>query len=412
MTHLVGLLLGTEEDWPRAFEQLTARLGTFEWRGGTHELATERVLNEPFDLRYRARYSLVLDRVGWWYMLPREWLKKIALMDDVYLLNNPFTFQSMEKHSAYCAMMRLGLKVPDTWLIPHKQPPWNERFPTTAARYNQPFDLADIGNRVGFPLYLKPFDGGQWRGVTRARDEDSLRRRYDESGEQLMHVQSAVEDFEVFTRSLSIGPETMVMWFDPARPLHDRYQVRHDFLTPEQGDEVVTISRTVNAFFRWEFNSCETIIKDGVVYPIDYANASPDVALTSLHYYFPWAIKTLVKWVAFCVVTDRPMRLNQNTRDYFAIGDRDDLAYEERLPEYRKLADAYFQIEAYDEFCAEAVAAVDEIAREWFASGDFDELLVRVVRATFPPHEHDEMVARHRGLVGQWVREQLSVAAP
>ena len=31
-------------------------------------------------------------------------------MDDVYLLNNPFTFQSMEKHSAYCAMMRLGLK--------------------------------------------------------------------------------------------------------------------------------------------------------------------------------------------------------------------------------------------------------------------------------------------------------------
>ena len=50
-----------------------------------------------------------------------------------------------------------------------------------------------------------------------------------------MHVQSAVEDFEVFTRSLSIGPETMVMWFDPDRPLHDRYQVRHDFLTPEQG---------------------------------------------------------------------------------------------------------------------------------------------------------------------------------
>ena len=90
-------------------------------------------------------------------------------MDDVYLLNNPFTFQSMEKHSAYCAMMRLGLKVPDTWLIPHKQPPWNERFPTTAARYNRAFDLADIGDDVGFPLYLKPFDGGQWRGVTRAR---------------------------------------------------------------------------------------------------------------------------------------------------------------------------------------------------------------------------------------------------
>ena len=65
------------------------------------------------------------------------------------------------------------------------------------------------------------------------------------------------------------------MWFDPSQPMHDRYQVRHDFLTPELGDEIVTISRLVNAFFRWEFNSCETIVKDGVAYPIDYANASP-----------------------------------------------------------------------------------------------------------------------------------------
>jgi hypothetical protein len=76
MRHLLGLVLGTEEDWPVAFEHLTGRLGPFEWRGATHELATERVQNEPFDLRYRPRYSLVLDRVGWWYLLPREWLKK------------------------------------------------------------------------------------------------------------------------------------------------------------------------------------------------------------------------------------------------------------------------------------------------------------------------------------------------
>ena len=70
--HLLGLVLGTEEDWPTAFEQLAARVGTFEWRGGKHELAIERVLNEPFDLRTPSRYALVLDRVGWWYLLPRN----------------------------------------------------------------------------------------------------------------------------------------------------------------------------------------------------------------------------------------------------------------------------------------------------------------------------------------------------
>ena len=55
-------------------------------------------------------------------------------MDDVYLLNSPFTFQSMEKHAAYCAMLRLGLKVPQTVLVPHKNPPDNARFAYTAAQ--------------------------------------------------------------------------------------------------------------------------------------------------------------------------------------------------------------------------------------------------------------------------------------
>ena len=55
-----------------------------------------------------------------------------------------------------------------------------------------------IGEEVGFPLFMKPFDGGAWVGVTRVTDGDELRRRYDESGERLMHLQASVEDFDVF----------------------------------------------------------------------------------------------------------------------------------------------------------------------------------------------------------------------
>ena len=92
-------------------------------------------------------------------------------MDDVYLLNSPFTFQSMEKHAAYCAMIRCGLKVPRTVLVPFKHPPDNARWAYTAARYNRPFDLDEIAERVGYPLFMKPYDGGQWVGVTRIGDE-------------------------------------------------------------------------------------------------------------------------------------------------------------------------------------------------------------------------------------------------
>src|SRR5205807_258945 len=127
---------------------------------------------------------------------------------------------------------------------------------------NQPFDLERIGERVGYPLYMKPFDGGQWIGVTRISSPEELRTSYDESGERLMHVQGAVEDFDVFTRSLSIGPQTLVAKYDPSAHGHYRYLLEREFLSIELEREVATISRLVNAFFRWEFNSCETIVKD------------------------------------------------------------------------------------------------------------------------------------------------------
>src|SRR5262249_12231060 len=206
---------------------------------------------------------------------------------------------------------------------------------------------------------------------------------------------------------LSIGAETMVMWYEPDRPLHDRYQIRHDFLSPELGFEVVTFSRLVNALFRWEFNSAETIVKDGVASPIDYANASPDVALTSLHYYFPWAVAALVKWSAFSLATGRRSRvIDQDTRRYFAVGDRDDLDFEGKLAEYRRLADEYFQVEEYQAFCAAALPHLDETLLEYVESGEFDDLIVQTVTSTFPAHEHEEFVTHYRGILAAWARDR------
>ena len=162
--HLIGLLLGTEDDWPTAFEEIVRRLGPVPGPDGArHTFDTERITIEPFSLRDRPRHDLVIDRLAYWYYHPREWLKKVAMMDGVYVLNSPFTFQSMEKHAAYCAMMRLGLKVPETVLVPYKNPLGNARYAYTAARYNQPFDLDAIADQIGYPLFMKPYDGGAWR---------------------------------------------------------------------------------------------------------------------------------------------------------------------------------------------------------------------------------------------------------
>jgi hypothetical protein len=134
------------------------------------------------------------------------------------------------------------------------------------------------------------------------------------------------------------------------------------------------------------------------------------VALTSLHYYFPWAIRSLLRWCAFCVVTGRQMRVDLDTREYFAIGDRDDLSYDDKLREYRRLADEYFETERYEEFLAEALASLDEITVEYFESPELDTLLVESVRSTFPEHEQEHFIAHYRGLLSAWVADQRAAA--
>ena len=407
--HLIGLLLGTEDDWPRAFEEILRRLGPVPGPGGTrYSFDCERITIEPFDLRDRPRYDLVIDRLAYWYYHPREWLKKIALMDGVYLLNSPFTFQSMEKHAAYCAMMRLGLNVPDTVLVPYKNPLDNSRYAYTATRYNQPFDLDAIARRIGYPLYMKPYDGGAWRGVSRINNPAELHAAYDQSGEMLMHLQKAIDNYDAFARSLSIGAETMVMRFQPDQPMHLRYAVDHDFLSPEVGGQVVTIGRLVNAFFRWELNSCETLVKGGDVYPIDYANACPDLSLTSLHYYFPWAIRALVKWCVFALAVGRQPPLDLATDRYFEVADDPGASYAEKLSVYRAFADAYFESERYGDFCASSLPHIDEIVLDWVAGPDFDQLLVETVRSVYPAHEHDQFIGHLRGLLSLWVSDETA----
>ncbi len=404
--HLIGLLLGSEEDWPLALEAIVRRLGPVRTADGrVHEFDTERLTIEPFRLTDPVRAGLVIDRLAYWYYHPREWLKKAALVDETYLVNNPFTFQSMEKHSAYCALLRLGLPVPPTVLVPYKEPVDNVRWAYTSAKYNRVFDLGAIAAELGYPLYLKPFDGGGWRGVARIENESDLHRSYDESGRMLMHLQAAVPH-EYVVRALSIGPETIVMRYQPDRPPHDRYVVSHDFLSPTARRRVVAMSRLVGSFFGWELNTSELLVDGDTVVPIDVADPCPELGVTALHYYFPWAIKALVRWSVYCLATGRRQRVEMCTERYYAIADDPTLDEEERLAAYLALADEQVETDRYWEWCEAHLPQLDEQVLDWVDSTDFDRVLRESVGAAFPTADQSALLDHYHGLVERWVVDE------
>jgi len=408
----IGLSLGADICWPICYEEILKQLKLALPIGGdTVRFEVERVSIEPFALRQPVRYDVVLDRLTHWYHTSREWLKKAVVMNDTYLFNNPWSIQSNEKHTSYAAMMRLGLPVPETWLVPPKEYDFESQadLKVTLERYARLFNLGEIGDRIGYPLFIKPFDGGAWVGVQKISSKEELYKAYDSSGRRIMHLQKAIDPFDLFVRALGVGPQVRLMKYDPSAPLHDRYRVDRDFVSESERRTMEDICLTINAFFGWDFNSCEALRQDGVFHPIDFANACPDSQVTSLHIHFPWLVNAKLRWSIFVAATKRTMRWNLDWQPYFAIAGTD-APLEEKLAGYAKLARAHFDADHFEEFCATHLSHFDEVSLEFFGTPTAKDAVRQKVAALFPPHESDSFTEHFWGRIQEWRRDAAAGA--
>jgi hypothetical protein len=402
VTRRIGLSLGADLCWPAAYEELVQRLDlAIPHKKDTVRFEVERVQVEPFDLRYKPSYDLVIDRLTHWFNTSREWIKKIAVMDDVYVLNNPWSIQSMEKHTSYAAMMRLGMPIPETWMIPPKEYTDEGDTRVTVQRYNKLFSLTSVGEKVGYPAFLKPYDGGGWVGVTRVTDERSLHGAYDKSGTRVQHLQAAVKDWDLFVRAIGVGPQVNIVRYNPDAPLHDRYMVDFDYVNGDEHLHLQRLCRTINGFFGWDFNSCESLRSGGTFFPIDFANACPDSQVTSLHYHFPWLVKALLRWTLFCATVQRKPTVNLNWQPYFKIAAKD-IPFEEKLAQYDALALKAWDADAFHEFNERHLGHLDEVAAEFFATDRFYEIVTAKVTALYPAHEIEKFSKHFFGMVQFW----------
>jgi hypothetical protein len=401
----IGLSLGADLCWPLCFEHMIKRLDLrIPWQGDTLRFEVERVTIEPFDLRQPCRYEVVVDRLTHWYHTSREWIKKCIILNDLYVFNNPWSVQANEKHTSYCAMMRLGMPIPETWMLPPKSYEPTPDLKPTLTRYARLFDLKKVSEVVGWPFFLKPYDGGGWRSVTRVADEKAAWKAYEESGTAVMHAQAAVEGFDLFVRCIGFGPQTRCVLYDPSAPLHDRYTMKTGFMPAADEEHLRKLTLTINAFFGWEFNSCEALRKKGLWYPIDFANPCPDSQVTSLHFHFPWLVKAYLRWTIFCAATRRKMRRTLDWDPFYAVAAQD-LSYEDKLDRYAKIAEERFETARFDEFCKQHLGHLDQVAFEFFGSPEAKEAVRVKVAALFPEHELERFTELFWTRIQDWRRQ-------
>ncbi len=111
----IGILFGMENTFPQA---LVERINSFEMP----EVTAEFVQLGGVRMAEPSRYSVIVDRISHDVPFYRAYLKNAAL-DGTYIINNPFWWSADDKFFNYALATRLGVAIPRTVILPHKEHP-------------------------------------------------------------------------------------------------------------------------------------------------------------------------------------------------------------------------------------------------------------------------------------------------
>jgi len=228
----------------------------------------------------------------------RATLKRMAL-EGTIIINNPFWWSADDKFFNYSLARKLGVAVPKTVLLPQKD--YMTGIVSESLRNLEfPLDWQAIVDYVGFPSFLKPFDGGGWKNVSKVNSLEELLKEYDQTGTLCMTLQEGI-DFDQFVRCYCVGQEdVMIMAYDPRKPYLSGEQYIHnpDYLAPELAARVNQDVRTLCTALGYDLNTVEFAIKDGIPYAIDFMNPAPDAELASVgEFYHNWITNAVTNLV-------------------------------------------------------------------------------------------------------------------
>ncbi|MFZ1702395.1 MAG: hypothetical protein WBO10_08315 [Pyrinomonadaceae bacterium] len=287
----VGILVGREVTFPEAIINSINE-------NGNGEVVAEMVTIGGITLDETKRYDVIIDRISHEVPYFRAALKRFAL-EGTYVINNPFWWSADDKFFNFALATKLGVAIPKTVLLPQHSY-IKDITPESLRNLEFPIDWESVVEHVGFPSFLKPFDGGGWKNVSKVNSLEELWTEYNASGTLCMTLQEGIE-YDQFVRCYCVGKEkVLIMPYDPSKPYLSGMQYVNvdDYLTPELHARVEKDVITICEALGYDLNTVEFAIKDGIPYAIDFMNPAPDAELASVgEYNHRWIVDNMTDFI-------------------------------------------------------------------------------------------------------------------
>ena len=144
----IGILFGVENSFPSALvEHINAR---------NPRIRAEFVLTGAVEMGQAPRYEVIVDRISHDVPFYRALLKQAAL-NGTLVINNPFWAAADNKFFNYALASRLGVAVPPTVLLPHKQLP-NGTSDKSMRNLEFPLDWESVFAAIGEHRFMEHFE--------------------------------------------------------------------------------------------------------------------------------------------------------------------------------------------------------------------------------------------------------------
>ncbi len=287
----VGILVGREVTFPESI------INSINEKGNG-EVVAEMVKVGGIRLDEEKKYDVIIDRISHEVPFYRATLKRMAL-EGTYIINNPFWWSADDKFFNFSLAAKIGVAIPKTVLLPQQD--YIPDITSESLRNLEfPLDWEGIVEYVGFPAFLKPFDGGGWKNVSKIHSLEELWYKYNQSGKLCMTLQEGIE-FDQFVRCYCVGQEkVLIMPYDPSKPYLSGMQYVNvdDYLSPELHARIEKDVKTICKALGYDLNTVEFAIKDGVPYAIDFMNPAPDAEIASVgEYNHNWIVNALTNFI-------------------------------------------------------------------------------------------------------------------